>query len=98
MEYLSDSSSRTENIIEKVTLYRLSEKEITNEDRIRKIRLELEKGIMPNIKGLELMEVIFVFENYDLQIEFSGSGKVSFQSLNNGVEIGENKIIKVKLT
>ncbi len=98
MEYLSDSSSRTENIIEKVTLNRLSEKEITNEDRIRKIRLELEKGIMPNIKGLELMEVIFVFENYDLQIEFSGSGKVSFQSLKNGVEIGENKIIKVKLT
>ena len=98
MEYLSDSSSRTENIIEKVTLNRLSEKEITNEDRIRKIRLELEKGIMPNIEGLELMEVIFVFENYDLQIEFSGSGKVSFQSLNNGVEIGENKIIKVKLT
>ena len=32
------------------------------------------------------MDVLYVLENFNLKVEFEGKGKVSYQSINEGVE------------
>ena len=58
--------------------------------------LSVQEGIMPNVKGMTAMDVLYLLENIGLDVEFSGKGKVIKQSLEYGVKIKENQ--KVALT
>ena len=58
--------------------------------------LGVEEGIMPNVKGMTAMDVLYLLENIGLDVELSGKGKVIKQSLEYGVKIKENQ--KVALT
>ena len=56
---------------------------------------ELDKGLMPNLKGMELMDVIYVLENYNLRVEYEGKGKVNYQSIDIGVNIKNQDKLKL---
>ena len=61
----------------------------------RNITRDLEKNKMPNIKGMGLNDVLFLLENYGLNISYSGRGSVKEQSINKGENIikGQNLTI-----
>lgn len=56
------------------------------------------KSVMPNLKGMPAMDAISILENMGLKVEISGSGEVIHQSLAPGKEIGESRIVKLKLS
>ena len=98
MEYLSNININSDNKIERVSLQRLTIHDENIKNHTYKIMAELEKGLMPNLKGMELMDVIYVLENYDLRVEYEGKGKVSYQSINIGVNIKNHDKLKIKLS
>ena len=51
---------------------------------------------MPNLKGMELMDVLYVLENFNLKVEYEGKGKVSYQSIKKGDNI-KNQVHKLKI-
>jgi len=56
------------------------------------------KTIMPNIKGMELMDAIPLLENLGLEVKISGEGKVIRQSIESGEKIGKRKQIRIELS
>ncbi len=56
------------------------------------------KTIMPNVKGMELMDVLPLLENLGLKVKVSGSGRVKNQSISPGEKIGKRKQVTVELS
>ena len=71
---------------------------ISDEKKIIEIKLDLEKGIMPDLTGMKLRDILPVFENYNLKIEFQGSGRVISQSVPYKDRIEKNELIEIGLS
>ncbi len=56
------------------------------------------KTIMPNVKGMELMDVLPLLENLGLKVKVSGSGKVVNQSISPGEKLGSRTQVTVELS
>ncbi|MAO72324.1 MAG: hypothetical protein CMD02_07470 [Flavobacteriales bacterium] len=97
MELFSNTSTNSENKIERVSVQRLTRLEENIKNRILQIINELDKGLMPNLKGMELMDVLYVLENSNLKFEYEGKGKVSYQSIKKGSNIKNQDKLKIKL-
>ena len=66
--------------------------------QIRNITRDLEKNKMPNIKGMGLNDVLFLLENYGLNINYSGRGSVQEQSINKGENIRKGQNLTIVLS
>jgi cell division protein FtsI (penicillin-binding protein 3) len=64
----------------------------------RNITRDLEKNKMPNIKGMGLNDVLFLLENYGLNISYSGRGSVKKQSINKGENIRKGQNLTIVLS
>jgi cell division protein FtsI (penicillin-binding protein 3) len=64
----------------------------------RNITRDLEKNKMPNIKGMGLNDVLFLLENYGLNISYSGRGSVKEQSINKGENIRKGQNLTIILS
>ena len=53
---------------------------------------------MPNIKGMGLNDVLFLLENYGLNISYSGRGSVKKQSINKGENIRKGQNLTIVLS
>ena len=98
MEYLSSVKTDTVNKIERVSLQRLIRLEENIKNHTQNIITELDKGLMPNLVGMELMDVLYVLENFNLKVEYEGQGKVSYQSIKKGADIKNQFQLKIKLS
>lgn len=56
------------------------------------------KTIMPNLKGMPVMDVISLLENMGLKVELIGSGKVETQSIAPGTKVVVNQIVRLELS
>ncbi len=56
------------------------------------------KTIMPNVRGMKLIDALPLLENLGLEVEVSGQGKVVKQSIPRGQKIGERKVVKLVLS
>lgn len=54
--------------------------------------------IVPNVKGMELMDALPLLENIGLEVKISGEGKVVSQSIASGKKVGNNKVITIVLS
>jgi len=54
--------------------------------------------VMPNLKGIEIMDALFLLENRGIIVEFEGNGKVISQSVPKGKKINKGLIVELKLT
>lgn len=54
--------------------------------------------VMPNVKGMELMDALPLLENLGLTVKISGEGKIINQSINSGEKIGSRKQISIVLS
>ncbi|TVZ56858.1 cell division protein FtsI (penicillin-binding protein 3) [Lutibacter sp. Hel_I_33_5] len=53
---------------------------------------------IPNVKGMSGMDAISLLENIGLKVRFTGTGKVTYQSLSKGQKIKKGTTITLKLT
>tara|TARA_B100001287_G_scaffold42835_2_gene31920 strand:+ start:919 stop:3006 length:2088 start_codon:yes stop_codon:yes gene_type:complete len=63
----------------------------------RKIEKDLSSNIMPSLKGMNLMDAIFLLENYGLVVKTQGCGFVQSQSINKGDRFKNGDVIYLKL-
>ncbi len=55
------------------------------------------KGVVPNLLGMGLKDALYILENEGLTVEFKGSGKIVYQSLDPGRQIFKGTLIKLEL-
>jgi len=72
------------------------------EDRIelktRNIEDDIIKNKMPNLVGMPIQDVLFLLENYGLDVMFSGRGAVKSQSITKGSRIQKGQKIFLELS
>lgn len=56
------------------------------------------KEVMPDLTGMPAMDAVSLLENLGVKYELSGNGEVSQQSVKPGAKIGEDEVIKLKLS
>ncbi len=59
--------------------------------------IRIEKNIMPNVKGMNIRDAIFLLENLGLRVSVSGSGNVRNQSIAPNTRIRKNQKILLTL-
>ena len=97
MEYLSNINTDSVNKIERVSLQRLIRLEENIKNHTQNIITELDNRLI-NLIGMELMDVLYILENFNLKVEFEGQGKVNYQSIEKGADIKNQFQLKIKLS
>lgn len=58
---------------------------------------KLTSGVVPNLIGMGLKDALFILENEGLHVDFKGSGRVVYQSIEPGKRIFRGSLIKLEL-
>jgi cell division protein FtsI (penicillin-binding protein 3) len=72
-----------------------SEEEVILNDR--RILEYLNKGLMPDLTGINLQDALFVLENYGMKVIVSGFGSVIRQSVQKGDKVKKGTEIEIEL-
>jgi len=64
---------------------------------VRKIEEDLQRGKMPNLKGMNLKDAVYLLERYGLNVSVEGYGSVVSQSIKKGVKFKKGNLIKLEL-
>lgn len=62
------------------------------------MKSEKYKTVMPNVKGLPMMDAVALLENMGLTVEVKGNGKVKKQSVEQGQKVNKDKKIVLELS
>lgn len=76
----------------------ISSKRIDKEYQDYYNKLRKYKTIMPRVLGMSGMDAIALLENMGLKVKFSGMGKVTEQSINNGLKVSKGATVYLKLS
>ena len=63
--------------------------------RVRKIRDDLKNNKIPNLSGMVMNDIVFLLENFGLDVNISGKGKVIYQSLKKGEVFNHGSLINI---
>jgi len=61
-------------------------------------KVQNEKVLMPNVKGMPAMDAIPLLENLGLKVQVNGDGIVKSQSITAGQKIKSNQKVNLKLS
>ena len=64
---------------------------------LRKVESDLQKGQMPDLRGMNLQDAIYLLETYGLIIKCNGYGSVKQQSIKKGEQFKKGSIINLDL-
>src|SRR5690606_36421015 len=53
--------------------------------------------LVPDVTGMTLRDALYVLENKNLRVQYSGKGKVKNQSIAPGAQVPQNGVIKLVL-
>lgn len=67
------------------------------ESVVRLADRKVESGVAPNLIGMGLKDALYILENEGLHVEFKGSGKVVYQSIEPGKRMFRGSLIKLEL-
>ncbi len=59
--------------------------------------MHIERKVMPDVRGMNARDAVFLLENFQLKISISGSGKVIKQSVAPGTNISKNQNVILQL-
>ncbi len=66
-------------------------------DTIRLAGVRIEKGLVPDVRGMSLRDAIYLLENSGLRVKYSGKGKVRKQSPEHGARYSEGSIVSLEM-
>jgi cell division protein FtsI (penicillin-binding protein 3) len=64
---------------------------------LRKVESDLQKGQMPDLRGMNLQDAIYLLETYGLIVKCNGHGSVKQQSIKKGEQFKKGSIINLDL-
>ena len=86
------------DIKEKISLYNLTPKDIgLKEKNLGHKNFQVNKKIIPNVKGMGLRDALYLLENMELKVVVNGKGKVIDQSIPAGTLLTKNQTINLAL-
>ena len=66
-------------------------------DTIRLSGVKLEKGVIPDVRGMSLRDAIYLLENSGLNVRYNGKGKVRRQSPEHGARYYEGTTVSLEM-
>jgi cell division protein FtsI (penicillin-binding protein 3) len=66
-------------------------------DTIRLIGVELQKGLVPDVRGMSLRDAVYLLENSGLKVRYSGKGRVLRQSPEHGARVYEGSVVSLDM-
>jgi cell division protein FtsI (penicillin-binding protein 3) len=66
-------------------------------DTIRLVGVNLQKGLVPDVRGMSLRDAIYVLENSGLRVLYSGKGRVLRQSPEHGARVYEGSVVSLDM-
>ena len=57
----------------------------------------MEKGVVPDLTGMNVMDAVYLIETMGWKVGFSGRGLVESQSVKAGTALGKGEMIILKL-
>ena len=68
-----------------------------NGDTIRLVGVNLQKGLVPDVRGMSLRDAIYLLENSGLRVKYSGKGRVLRQSPEHGARVYEGSVVSLDM-
>jgi cell division protein FtsI (penicillin-binding protein 3) len=66
-------------------------------DTIRLAAVKIEKGLVPDVRGMSLRDAIYLLENSGLRVSYSGKGRVLRQSPEHGARFSEGSVVSLEM-
>jgi len=66
-------------------------------DTIRLTGVKLEKGLVPDVRGMSLRDAVYLLENSGLRVRFNGKGRVLRQSPEHGARYYEGTVVSLEM-
>ena len=66
-------------------------------DTIRLAGVKIEKGLVPDVRGMSLRDAIYILENSGLRVRYNGKGRVLRQSPEHGARYNENTVVSLDM-
>ena len=66
-------------------------------DTIRLAGVKVEKGLVPDVRGMSLRDAVYLLENSGLRVRYSGKGRVLRQSPEHGARYYEGTIVSLEM-
>lgn len=70
----------------------------TQEDAVELTNRKLIENLVPNVKGMGVMDAVYLLENAGLKVRFVGRGSVKNQSIRAGSRVYKGSEIVLELT
>ena len=66
-------------------------------DTIRLAGVKMEKGLVPDVRGMSLRDAIYLLENSGLRVRYNGKGRVRRQSPEHGARYNEGTVVSLEM-
>jgi cell division protein FtsI (penicillin-binding protein 3) len=66
-------------------------------DTIRLAGVKMQKGLVPDVRGMSLRDAIYLLENSGLRVRFSGKGRVLRQSPEHGARFNDGTVVSLEM-
>ncbi|TAL60721.1 MAG: PASTA domain-containing protein [Bacteroidetes bacterium] len=66
-------------------------------DTIRLAGVKVEKGLVPDVRGMSLRDAIFLLENSGIRVRFNGKGRVRSQSPEHGARYYDGTVVALEM-
>jgi cell division protein FtsI (penicillin-binding protein 3) len=68
-----------------------------NGDTIRLAGVKVEKGLIPDVRGMSLRDAIFLLENEGIRVRYNGKGRVRSQSPEHGARYYNGTVVSLEM-
>jgi cell division protein FtsI (penicillin-binding protein 3) len=68
-----------------------------NGDTVSLAGIKLQKGLVPDVRGMSLRDAVYLLENSGLRVRYSGKGKVLRQSPEHGARYAAGSVVSLDL-
>jgi len=68
-----------------------------NGDTIRLAAIKIQKGLVPDVRGMSMRDAIYLLENRGLKVRVNGRGKVLRQSPEHGARYNEGTVVSLEM-
>jgi cell division protein FtsI (penicillin-binding protein 3) len=66
-------------------------------DTIRLAGVKMQKGLVPDVRGMSLRDAIYVLENSGLRVKYNGKGRVLRQSPEHGARYNDDTVVSLDM-
>ena len=66
-------------------------------DTIRLAGIKLQKGLVPDVRGMSLRDAVYLLENSGLRVRYSGKGRVLRQSPEHGARYSVGSVVSLDM-